>query len=80
MQSAPASLERDKAYQADGHATMYGMLRSALGWSERECRVHMQIARLVDAEPSAGDAVVRSVGSGCQHRHDRPTSGQVSMP
>jgi len=52
-----ASLERDKAYQADGHASMYGMLRSKLGWSERECRMHMQIARLIEAVPSAGDAL-----------------------
>lgn len=49
-----ASLEDDKAYQSDGHASMYGMLRSKLGWSDRECRLHMQIARLVKAEPCAG--------------------------
>ena len=49
-----ASLEDDRAYKADGHASMYGLLRSKLGWSERECRMHMQIARLVRAEPSAG--------------------------
>jgi hypothetical protein len=49
-----ASLEDDKAYAPDGHASMYGMLRSKLGWSDRECRMHMQIARLVKAEPSAG--------------------------
>jgi len=49
-----ASLEDDNAYAPDGHASMYGMLRSKLGWSDSECRMHMQIARLVKAEPSAG--------------------------
>ena len=49
-----ASLDDDKAYKADGHASMYGMLRSKLGWSERECRMHMQVARFVKADPSAG--------------------------
>jgi hypothetical protein len=52
-----ASLKRDKAYQADGHATMFGLLRATLGWSERECRMHTQIARLVEAVPSAGEAL-----------------------
>ena len=33
-----AALETAKAYRADGHASVYGMLRSMLGWSERECR------------------------------------------
>lgn len=52
-----ASLEREKVYKRDGHATMFGLLRSKLGWSDRECRMHTQIARLVEAEPSAGEAL-----------------------
>ena len=49
-----SSLEDDKAYKVDGHASMYGLLRSKLGWSDRESRMHMRIARLVKAVPCAG--------------------------
>ncbi len=52
-----SSLDEDKAYKADGHASMHGLVRSKLGWSDRECRTRMQIARLVKAEPGAGVAL-----------------------
>jgi hypothetical protein len=58
-----AQLEADATYKADGHASMYGLLRSALGWSDGECRTHMQIARLVDAYPDAGEALFEAWAS-----------------
>jgi hypothetical protein len=52
-----AALEAVKAYRADGHASVYGMLRSMLGWSERECRQRVRLARLVADHPAAGEAL-----------------------
>ena len=50
-------LEANKAFQRDAHASMFGVLRSKLGWSEAECRSRMRIARLVAAHPGAGEAL-----------------------
>jgi len=50
-----AERERRKSYRPDGHATMYGELRSNLHWSERECRDGTQLARLVEAYPEIGE-------------------------
>ncbi len=58
-----AELETDGSHKADGHASMYGLLRSALGWSDGECRTHMQIARLVDAYADAGEALFEAWAS-----------------
>ena len=58
-----ARLEADGSHKADGHASMYGLLRSALGWSDGECRTHMQIARLVDAYADAGEALFEAWAS-----------------
>jgi hypothetical protein len=52
-----ARVERDKAYRSDGHASIFGLLRSALSWSESECRSRTQLARLVDEHPAVGEAL-----------------------
>ena len=49
------ALDRRKVFAADGHASMFGMLRSMLGWSEGECRSRMRLARLIDAFVDAGE-------------------------
>lgn len=54
---ALGKLDRGKAYQRDGHASMHGVLRSRLGWSEGECRQRMQLARLVEAHPGVGEVL-----------------------
>ena len=51
------ALDRRKVFAADGHASMFGMLRSMLGWSEGECRSRMRLARLIDAFVDAGELV-----------------------
>lgn len=50
-------LERRKAYRRDSHATMYGLLRSEVGWSDRECRERLRLANLLDAFPDAGEVL-----------------------
>jgi hypothetical protein len=52
-----AELDRRKSYRADGHATMWGLLRCSVGWSDRECRERMRLAHLVDAFPDAGETL-----------------------
>ncbi|HEX6658886.1 MAG TPA: DUF222 domain-containing protein [Ilumatobacter sp.] len=52
-----AEAERRKTYRSDGHATMYGQLRSTLHWSEGGCRDATQLSRLVDAYPEIGEAL-----------------------
>lgn len=52
-----SELDRRTAYRRDDHATMYGLLRSSLQWSDGECRQHMQIARLVDESPDVGEGL-----------------------
>ena len=52
-----AELESRAAYRPDGHASMFGMLRSKLHWSERECRDRMRLARLVEAHESVGESL-----------------------
>jgi hypothetical protein len=52
-----AELEQRKAYRHGQHATMYGLLRSALHWSDRDCLERMRIARFAAAHPDAGDAL-----------------------
>jgi hypothetical protein len=56
-------VQEHKTYKADGHASMFGLLRASLGWSERECRQRMQIARLVDAHPAAGETLFEAGAS-----------------
>ena len=43
-----AEAERRKLYQAGGHASMYGLLRSRFKWSEGQCKSAMTIARAGD--------------------------------
>jgi hypothetical protein len=50
-----AERERRKSYRTDGHATMFGELRSKLHWSEAECRNATQLARLVEAYREIGE-------------------------
>jgi hypothetical protein len=52
-----AELDGRKAYADDGHATMWGLLRAELHWSDRDCREQMRIAHLVQRFPDAGDAL-----------------------
>jgi hypothetical protein len=48
-------LQRRRAYRADGHATVHGLLRSSVVWSKAECADRTQLARLVEAYPSVGE-------------------------
>ncbi|MEO6571878.1 MAG: DUF222 domain-containing protein, partial [Ilumatobacteraceae bacterium] len=52
-----AELERRRVFAVDGHATMWGLLRSTVGWSDHECRNRMRLARLVAAFPDAGECL-----------------------
>lgn len=52
-----AELERRKVFTVDGHASMWGLLRSMVGWSDRECRERMRIARLVAVYREAGESL-----------------------
>jgi hypothetical protein len=49
--------ERRKAYRRDGHASMWGLLRASLGWSNAECRDRTQLARLIEAHPEVGESL-----------------------
>ena len=48
-------LDARQAYRADEHASMWGMLRTELHWSDGECRIGMRVARLVDRFPDVGE-------------------------
>lgn len=50
-----AELERRKVFARDGHASMWGLLRAMVGWSDAECRSRMRIARLVAEFDDAGE-------------------------
>lgn len=50
-----AELDERKVYRHDHHASMWGLLRTELHWSDRDCRERMQLARLVSAHPSIGE-------------------------
>jgi hypothetical protein len=52
-----AELDERNVYRTDGHATMWGLLRAELHWSDRDCGEQMRIARLVARFPDAGDAL-----------------------
>lgn len=52
-----AELDRRKVYRSDGHATMWGLLRSSLQWSDGECRERMRLARIVTDHPEAGESL-----------------------
>ncbi len=52
-----SELERRKTYRVDGHATMWGLLRSALHWSDGDCRGRMRLARFVADRPEVGEAL-----------------------
>jgi hypothetical protein len=52
-----AESDERKRHAVDGHATIWGLLRAELGWSDGECRTRMRIARLVDTFPDVGDSL-----------------------
>lgn len=52
-----AELDRRRAYRSDQHASMWGLLRATLQWSDGDCRLHMQVARLVDEHPDVGETL-----------------------
>lgn len=58
-----SELDRRSAYRADGHASMWGLLRVAVGWSGRECRERMWVARLTDRFIDAGDTLLGAQAS-----------------
>jgi hypothetical protein len=58
-----AELDRRTTYRVDGHATMWGLLRVAVGWSDRECRERMRVARLVDLHQGAGETLFEAQAS-----------------
>jgi hypothetical protein len=53
-----AELERRRVHRVDGHATMWGLLRSSVGWSDRECRERMRVAHLCDRFAGAADGLL----------------------
>ena len=50
-------LDRRKSFRADGHASMWGLLRVSVGWSDRECKERMWVARLLERFRDAGEAL-----------------------
>ncbi len=52
-----AELDTDQTFKHDGHSSMFGLLRSKLGWSEQECRQRTQIGRLVAEHAPVGEAL-----------------------
>ena len=51
------ALDRTGAYRADGHASVRGLLRSEVNWSEGDITVCLREARLVADAPMVGDAL-----------------------
>lgn len=52
-----AELDDRQAHRVDGHASMWGLLRVVCGWSDRECRERMQLARLLARFPDAAETL-----------------------
>ena len=52
-----AEMDDRAVHRRDEHASMWGHLRASVHWSDRDCRERMQLARLVDAHPSIGEAL-----------------------
>ena len=52
-----AEIERREIFRHDEHATMWGLLRSRLHWSDGECRTGMRLARLVADHPEVGESL-----------------------
>ena len=48
-------LDDRKTYRTDRHATMWGLLRTEVHWSDAECRSKMRLAHLVDRYPGVGE-------------------------
>lgn len=48
-------LDERRVYRVDEHASMWGLLRAELHWSDGECRSKMRVARLVDRFPDVGE-------------------------
>jgi len=49
--------EQRRVFRSDSHATMWGMLRAELGWSDAECRRAMRVARLCERFPDVHEAL-----------------------
>ena len=52
-----AVLESRKVYRVDAHATMHGLLRCTLGWSDAECTRRMRLARFVAGHETVGESL-----------------------
>ena len=52
-----AESDQRNRYAVDGHATMWGLLRAELGWSNGECRTRMRVARLVESFADVGESL-----------------------
>jgi hypothetical protein len=53
-----ARAEQRKLFERDRHASMAGLLRASLGWSQAEVVSRMRVARLVQQHPEAGEALL----------------------
>jgi hypothetical protein len=51
-------IEERKLHRDDSHASMWGLLRAELAWSDRDCQELMRVARLVREHPDAGESLV----------------------
>lgn len=49
--------ENRQRFRADGHASVFGVLRSSVHWSDAECRARTKLARLIAAHPEVGEAL-----------------------
>ena len=58
-----AEAERRKLFRNDSHASIWGMLRADLEWSDAECRSRMRVARLCDRFPEALDTLATGAAS-----------------
>jgi Domain of unknown function (DUF222) len=52
-----AELDRRRHGRVDGFASVVAWSRGTFGWSNRQCRNHMQLVRLIVAFPTVGDSL-----------------------
>lgn len=52
-----AELDRRRHGRADGFSSVVAWLRGVFGWSNRQCRSHLQLVRLIVAFPTVGDSL-----------------------
>jgi hypothetical protein len=70
-----AEAERRKLYQAGGHASMYGLLRSRFKWSDGQCKSAMTIARAGDRFES----LLGSLADGTLPTNHAETAGRAAL-